>query len=90
MSEFLSAHAQVGTQGRRRQSDVERLVVDIGVQRIACNDGTSHNWPRFDKPLLHERRLKTLFAKITEQDVLQAKNVTLEHLKFDISPFDFC
>ena len=81
LGELLAAHGEVGTQGGIGEADVEGLVVDVGVEGVAGDDGTSDHGPRLDETLLLEGHLETLLAQVAQDEVLDGLYVALEHRK---------
>lgn len=77
--QLLATHGQFRTQGWTGQAHKERLVVDIGVQRIARRHRTGYLGPRLNQPLLLQRRLQTLLTQIAHDEVLDRLNVALKH-----------
>ena len=55
--QFLTAHRQIGAQGRTGETHKERLVINIGVQRVALSNGTRYLGPRLYQPLLQQWHL---------------------------------
>ena len=50
--ELLAPHGEVGPECGDAQMDIERLVEDVGVQRVAGNNRTCHLRPHIHQPFL--------------------------------------
>ena len=65
LDELLTSHAEVSTQGRHTQTDIERLVIKLYIGSIACYRRPRYFRPRFHEALLQKRRLQPLYAQVT-------------------------
>ncbi len=77
--ELLAAHAQVGTQGRGRETDEECLVADADIGGVVGDGGASNQRPRLHEPLLKQRSLQALNTHVTHDELTEGMNVSLEH-----------
>ena len=68
--ELLAPHGEVGPECGDAQMDIERLVEDVGVQRVLTDGGTGHLGPCLDEPLLQEWHFQPLLPQVAQYQVL--------------------
>ena len=86
--ELLAPHGEVGPECGDAQMDIERLVEDVGVQRVLADGGACHLGPCLDEPLLEKWHFQPLLPQVAVYQVLDFFNVSAKqccsYLRFTI------